>query len=359
MKYVCPSSSSSKNYIVTLNHAGGATWCTCIGYKFNHNCKHAKAVEENPKAYKVYELSVDINKVIAESVRANKGGPGKKKVLLKRVAHTSFVKPMLAKVGDRKLIEDLMRRYKMYVEKKYNGHRMEIAVQEGMVRAWARSGKDRTKDLPAKLVKELAQLPNVLLDGELCIGDKGKSWNVTDLDFADERIFCCFDMIQLEGHDVTAEPYIERRKLLKEMFGRFSFKYAIRAAAKRVRSWDEIMETFEEITADGGEGVIVKRGNAPYQIGVRSEDFLKIKTQGSAVLKITGFKPGKSGPYSVTLLVDKQGNNAKVRTPTIKMRKRVAANPKWFIGQDLRIDYMERTPDGGYFQPRWDRLEKE
>jgi ATP-dependent DNA ligase len=130
----------------------------------------------------------------------------------------------------------------------------------------------------------------------------------------------------------------------------------------------EDVVTFAKIVwARGGEGAILKRRRAAYQAGKRSADFVKVKKTQSATLEVVGFVAGKNGDFSTVELKDADGNTTTVKTKNNAELARFArewagADPLGrhpALGRSLRIDYSDRTRDGGYENPRWDRWERE
>jgi ATP-dependent DNA ligase len=109
--------------------------------------------------------------------------------------------------------------------------------------------------------------------------------------------------------------------------------------------------------------------DAVYRPGKRDKSWIKIKKLRSAVLTVTGFQPSKGqiinrGPFATVVLKDEQGNVTTVKTRNdaeiAKLEAQAvagAAHPA--IGRKLRIEFQERTVDGSYRHPRWDRWENE
>jgi ATP-dependent DNA ligase len=343
MRYEVPSSSSDVVYTVTM--AGKkATWCTCIGFKFSKglkSCRHTRAVEANAKPYRCIDKTDDGPAAAAQPTTF-------------RVSAPEFVKPMLASAVDPDTIDFDFRKWA--VEEKYDGHRLIASVQDGMVVAWARSGLRR--ELPSHLEATLAKFPNGTYDGELCI-PHGRSYNVTEVDRASERTFVVFDIVRALTHNVTKMTYEVRRQCLTEIFNRCAGPGVALAESTNVKSWDEVEKLCGEIWDRDGEGVIVKDRQARYEVGKRSKSFIKVKALRSAALTITGWKAGLLGPQSICLLEDSKGNKTRVKVRNAALLRQIEKRPSAFIGRELRIDYQERTPDGSYRHPRWDRFEDE
>jgi ATP-dependent DNA ligase len=137
----------------------------------------------------------------------------------------------------------------------------------------------------------------------------------------------------------------------------------------------------DEVWASDGEGLILKRCSAPYQIGKRSKDFIKIKALRSEIMTVIGFVPSHGlinnrGLYATIVVQDSDGIVTTVKTrndlecrlleregPQIlewretrymgKPMKMIINHPA--IGRKLRIEYQEKTfPDNNYRHPRFD-----
>lgn len=244
-------------------------------------------------------------------------------------------------------------------EEKYDGHRIMIQVHVGGgVTAWSRLGLFRV--LPPQVDEGVSQLPAGLYDGELCAPGK-RSYGVTEKANAADLVYVIFDLVELLGVVITSRPFSERRSYLHEMFSNrqypgveLAWQQDIGLNGRQVIEW-----LAKQVWNRDGEGLILKRLSAPYRPGKRSKDQLKVKQARSAVLTITGFAPGKLGLYSVVLLRDDEGNETRVKTRDDAERARFATSFRSYVGRRLRIDYQERTPDGKYRHPMYDRLEEE
>jgi DNA ligase 1 len=61
---------------------------------------------------------------------------------------------------------------------------------------------------------------------------------------------------------------------------------------ERVASHGELMERLDRMVKDGGEGLMLHRGDAPYR-AVRSDDLLKVKTHEDAEARVIAHLPGQ------------------------------------------------------------------
>lgn len=83
-----------------------------------------------------------------------------------------------------------------------------------------------------------------------------------------------FDIMHLDGEDLTLKPYSERRKMLESVFPSGSLKLSER---KMVETGEEIERIFEDSTKKGLEGIMAKDLNAPYTAGKRKFAWIKLK----------------------------------------------------------------------------------
>lgn len=265
-----------------------------------------------------------------------------------------FIKPMLAHVTKSDVLEG-----SWTAEEKYDGHRL-IVEHAKNVSAWSRYGRSRI--LPPHVHAAIAQLPKGVYDGELISITKPRSYGVTDLGEIASLRYVTFDVLELLGRDSTQTTQAERRELLKTIFNN-ALPVIVDgvwfAWSESISSPKDVATLAHEVWSRGGEGLILKNTVGLYHPGKRSREWLKIKQLRSSVLTLIGFIPGKLGRYAVVLLEDAEGRHTTVKTRNDRERARLAQDPPSFIGRKLRIEYQERTPDGSYRHPRWDRFEDE
>jgi DNA ligase D-like protein (predicted ligase) len=98
--------------------------------------------------------------------------------------------------------------------------------------------------------------------------------------------YYCFDLLHLDGHDLTRLPVRRRKALLRRAV---RFHDPIRFLPHRLEHGERY---HREACQKGWEGVIAKRGSAPYGHG-RSGDWLKLKCVSDQELVIGGFTEPK------------------------------------------------------------------
>ena len=163
-------------------------------------------------------------------------------------------------------------------ERKFDGIRL-IAYKNGTdVRLYSRLRN--LQHLPAvAAVIEALPVHDLILDGELAWDREGG--------------FHVFDVLWIDGRDVTSLPLTERRKLLT--------KLPLRAPLYRVKPLDE-KEPWEHARVEGWEGVIAKRLDSPYE-HKRSKHWLKMKCELAQEFVVGGFTDPQGGRVGLGALL--------------------------------------------------------
>ena len=155
-------------------------------------------------------------------------------------------------------------------ERKLDGIRV-LAFKHGTdVRLLSRN-KLPLNDAYPSVVDSLKALPvrDIILDGE-ATGAWGRQGRFT---------YHVFDILWLDGRDVTSMTLEERQALLK--------KVHFRSPVGRVEALDDD-KPWERACAEGWEGVIAKRRDSKYEHR-RSPHWLKMKCEASQELVVGGF----------------------------------------------------------------------
>lgn len=185
---------------------------------------------------------------------------------------------MLATLTDRREFgEDWL------LERKLDGERCVARKAGGDMRLESRTARDLSRTYPEVTAAVAAQpARELVLDGEVVAYDGeqtsfsrlqqrlGVSMPSPDLVTAYPVVYCVFDVLQIDGEDLTDRPLLTRRARLAR---------AIRpgAALQLTEAWRHDSERrFAEACRSGWEGLIAKRADAPYAPG-RSKDWLKLK----------------------------------------------------------------------------------
>jgi bifunctional non-homologous end joining protein LigD len=164
-------------------------------------------------------------------------------------------------------------------ERKFDGIRLLAFRQGPNVRLLSRN---KLPQSCPSIAAALADLPvrDVILDGEVTWGSAGMVYHV-------------FDILWLNGRDVTALPFDERRGLLDTL--------PFRSPLERVALLTEA-KPWERACSEGWEGVIAKRRDAPYEHR-RSRHWLKMKCETSQEFVVGGFTDPQGGRVGLGALL--------------------------------------------------------
>src|SRR5580658_9568398 len=181
------------------------------------------------------------------------------------------------------------------LERKLDGERC-VARKVGTdVRLESRTGKDLTSTYPEVRAAVAGQQPrDLLLDGAAVAYD-GDQTSFTRLQQrlgaaspSPEQVakypvvYCVFDLLELDGRDLTDRPLVDRRARLIETLRSSS-------ALQHTEAWrDDPQGRFAKACRAGWEGLIAKRAQAPYVAG-RSTDWLKLKCVWEQEFVIGGY----------------------------------------------------------------------
>jgi bifunctional non-homologous end joining protein LigD len=99
--------------------------------------------------------------------------------------------------------------------------------------------------------------------------------------------YVIFDLLYLDGHDLTGEPYRRRRELLDGL------KLSGAAWQTPAYSRGHAKELLAASGERGLEGLVLKRLDSPYAPGKRTGDWLKVKNVNRQELVIGGWQPGE------------------------------------------------------------------
>lgn len=201
-------------------------------------------------------------------------------------ATPAFVIPMAA-VAVKQLPEGTDWLY----EVKWDGYRALIIKDGARLQIQSRNHKDLTSMYPG--IAAAAQglgADRVVLDGEIVALDESGRPAFQALQHRGSNpnhriVLYAFDVLHVNGRDLTAEPIEKRRALLPKLVGETPI----------IRVSDDLPGTaaqvIEAVRSLGLEGVIAKRRGSVYQAGERSSDWLKLKIENQQEFVIGGFRP--------------------------------------------------------------------
>ncbi len=202
------------------------------------------------------------------------------------------VKPMLAELTDA-----AFDRKDWVFEAKYDGYRaMADCSGKGEVDLYSRNLLSFNEDF-APIADQLKKVNHdCLLDGEVVAEDKeGISRFQLLQNYKREKKgglhYYVFDLLRLDGQDITSLPLLERKKLLEMLIKKLKLKqvhYSPHVVGYGLRF-------FEQAQKKGWEGIIAKQAESTYQTNNRSHDWLKMKITREQEAVIAGITEPKGG----------------------------------------------------------------
>ena len=179
-------------------------------------------------------------------------------------------------------------------EIKFDGYRTAVHLSGGEARMITRSGLDWTKRY-GELKDELGRLPcrEAIIDGEIVVLDEKGIARFSLLQDAlssgdrHKLVFYAFDLLFLDGWDLTATPLEKRKGLLAQLLaGHVSGRSAIQLSDHV--GGDDGAALYERAAELGLEGVVSKRASSPYVPG-RSKTWVKSKALNAGDFVIAGY----------------------------------------------------------------------
>jgi len=279
-----------------------------------------------------------------------------------------------------------------YFEPKLDGYRIIAFTRNAESKLQSRNFQDYTDHFPG-VTKELSKQPvdEAIFDGELVsLDENGKPcFQCLQQHLLLQRgaiqssytlIYYVFDLLFLNGYDLTSVSQSERVLLLNKVF----------KAGKSIRLISRFegngADIFKAAVSGGFEGVVAKRRDARYLPGKRSTDWLKIKGTLSDEFVVSGYTTGqgaRSGAFG-SLVLGQYDDNGKLiysgnvgtgfddrRLDDLKNRMEKLVISKSPLGNKIpfetsttwvkpelvaEVKYAERTRDGILRQPVFLRL---
>ncbi len=193
---------------------------------------------------------------------------------------------------------------------------MEARLDHGKVRLLTRKQQDWTHRFKP-IAAAVAALPaeTALLDGEIVVEDDNgiSNFSLLQTDLKDGRsdrfVYYVFDLLHLDGRDLTAEPLTARKAALADLLKRDGASGTIRTAGHFDEPGPLILE---HACAMGLEGIVSKRRNAPYRSG-RTDNFVKSKCHGRQEFVVAGFSRSAAASNAIGALIVAVYENGELR----------------------------------------------
>ena len=265
-------------------------------------------------------------------------------------------------------------------ELKFDGYRCLISLGGGTAHAFTRSGLDWS-DRFGTIVTDALTLParSALIDGEAVVLEPGGKANFQALQAAIKGDpstiqFYAFDLLHLDGEDLTSVPLIDRKAKLQALLDGHAgvIHYSVIFVVLGVL-------LFDRFCGAGLEGVISKRVDARY-VGSRNGAWLKTKCIQRQEFVVVGWTPSDKarGFRSLLLGINEDGQlryagkvgtgfdtaeifrlaemmkPLEVKTPTVKAPRAAVRGAHWITPRLVaEIAFTEMTNDGTLRHPSY------
>jgi len=271
--------------------------------------KKAPAINDNlrTKAERLIESTgyhTELNKVLAKVLTKRMNIGVGAKLINKAVGKELIPDPslMLAE-DDHKAIDKWN---SIVCEEKYDGVRVICVIEDRIPKFYTRAFNELNSKFLSKIANQLLiiseGIDGIFFDGELTDLDrKGVSGKVNQMlkgspkeSIGDDLLFNTFDIDPItsirNGKGTTA--YTERRDLLEKLFQNTETPNIVLARKWEAKTKEELMPIYDQIVANGGEGVIMKDPSHVYECK-RSKSWIKFKEVEDCDLEVTGWYPGE------------------------------------------------------------------
>lgn len=249
----------------------------------------ARTTDRGKEARRIIERAYNICSDLGLVLRAmaEKGLPELEKF---KVSVGRPVRPMLAErlPGAEEVIKKIGT---CAVEAKLDGFRCQVHLQRGTVEMFSRNLERTTGMFPelADAARNDFDAKSAIIDGEaLAINEETGEFYPFQVTVQRKRkhevermaeefplVLVAFDLLYIDGNDLTNLPYSERRRELSQ---RLKANGRIRLSEGAVvETADQLQAFFDDILEHGHEGVVAKRVSSNYEPGARNFNWIKLK----------------------------------------------------------------------------------
>lgn len=188
------------------------------------------------------------------------------------------------------------------IEPKIDGFRIQLHKQDSVINAYSRNLENFSEMFP-ELVEAMRSQANghqVILEGEAVGYDpstleflpfqqtmqRRRKYDIEQMAASLPLKLLAFDLLYLDGEDLTGRPWTERREKLVDLLGQ-PVDYAagegasgatMRPNEAQILDTAEQIESYFALTVERGqEGIVAKRLDSAYQAGKRDFNWIKLK----------------------------------------------------------------------------------
>ncbi|MEO8285633.1 MAG: ATP-dependent DNA ligase [Chloroflexota bacterium] len=326
----------------------------------------AKAGDKSlrPPIERAYNLSSDLG-LVASTLYAS--GPESLADIHVQVGNP--VRMALAQRAD--TAEEILQRLgRCAIEPKFDGFRMQIHKDGDTVSIFSRGLEDLSGMFPDVVAAVHGQIAanQVIIEGEALAYDvdtgqfqpfqvTSQRRRVHNIEAMTEQLplrLLAFDILLVEGRDLTLEPYTERRQALEGSIGPREGLGGIEPSSYIItEDPEEIVTFYEDSLIEGLEGIVAKRLNGTYEAGKRGFNWIKMKRSYQTLMRdtvdcvIVGYDYGNGAraSWGIGSLLVAVYDRANDTFPTVTRVASGLSNEAWKeLGRRLAADRIEH-PD--------------
>lgn len=242
-----------------------------------------------------------------------------------------FINPMLLHKVDSPFDDD-----DWLSELKLDGVRFIYSTMNGS-NFYTRHENEVTERFPELVTSQIPK--GTILDGEIVISDENGKPNFEELMSRFQVInpkripsisrikpvtFCVFDVVYYKGRKTSHLPLSDRKKILNEVLPEdFPLITKVPSIAGNGKA------LFDLVKEQSLEGIVLKKKNSKYELGKRSQNWLKVINYQYATVGITGFRKSEFGwllqfPNGKPAGIMELGVPAEARMAVYRLSKMVA-----------------------------------
>ena len=318
------------------------------------------------------ELNSRIKKYLDKGYKEWNGpleeGPIKEMLGDIKTGQDGMIKPMLAKQADKVANKFFDRTF--YGSRKINGVRCLIYYKDGKVRTSSRGAINydfaicHIVDHPL-LEQFFERHPSIILDGEIYKFGwtlnkiSGLCRHIEKLSQTEPLEFYWYDIYDLDNPDLSFEVRLEMMEDFAaelELSSNFNPESEWEEDALKIRllpqklmsGWSICKKYHDEYVKEGWEGLVIRKIDAPYGPGKRSNDMIKIKEYFDAEYEIVGLSEGLRDEDMCFVMKTPEGQEFKAKPHGDRAQK------QWYrdhldelIGKMGTIKYFEMSGKEG------------
>ncbi|MBI2031689.1 MAG: ATP-dependent DNA ligase [Candidatus Levybacteria bacterium] len=184
-------------------------------------------------------------------------------------------------------------------EPKFDGFRVAVHKNKDKISLFSRNLENTTHAFPDLVggVEKEVKAESAILEGEAIAYNpqtqeflpfqettkRRRKYKVEEMAKKLPLVLFAFDLLYLNGRDITQKPYKGRRKLLESIIAKDGL--VIKLSEERIlHKTSEITDFFNEVVSEGLEGLMLKKLDSPYIAGGRGFHWVKFKRSQAGAL---------------------------------------------------------------------------